>query len=729
VPTISTTLRMMDRFAQPLQRVTNQVNTAITALERMRRLIERPARMNLNINTAAINARLASIHVAPINVLVRLKTSQVLAQATALRAQIISRIGTITATVNLSSNITSLLSQLITLVRQLSEAVRDIRPPSGGGGGGSAGGAGSSGASWFGGMGKLAAGYLSLSGLKSAMQISDEYVNTKARLDLINDGLQTTDELQSKIFAAADRARGSYADMAGVIGRMGTLASESFKSNDELIAFSELMQKSFRVGGSSTMEQQAGMYQLSQAMAAGKLQGDEFRSIMENAPMLAAAIADFTGKSKGELKTMSAEGTITADIIKGAMFAAADDINNKFATMPRTFGDIWNEAKNTALQSFGPIIERVNGFLNSDEGVRFGNNLSQAIQQAAVATDMLLTAMFSVYNFFSSNWSTIEPIIWGITGAFVAWRLATLLQAAAQGIAALATGGGTLAIFAQTLATLGLAAAWGTLSTAMKANIFILIASIIIGLIIWLVKLWQTNDQFAAALYRAWNGILNFFDQIPIFFTRVGNGITNVFQDAKVKSLQIMEALVNGVIDDLNKLINMLNKIPGVSLDTVSHVEFSSKAAAEAEAIRQAGEETVKAMQAEAAEKAAVREQKVQDMLNDRQAKRAADEAEKAKKDAEKGNPFDFNAAIPNIGKVGEVGKINDTVDISSEDLKMMRELAEMKNIQNFVTLTPQVSFGDTHVRQDGRSVDEIIANISDQLNEAIASGAQGVYA
>ncbi|MFC6546463.1 tape measure protein [Cohnella cellulosilytica] len=118
-------------------------------------------------------------------------------------------------------------------------------------------------------------------------------------------------------FSAAKRARGSYEDMAGVIGRMGTLAGDAFRSNDELIAFSELMQKSFRVGGSGTMEQQAGMYQLSQAMAAGKLQGDEFRSIMENAPMLAQAIAKFTEKSKGELKQMSAEGTITADIIKG----------------------------------------------------------------------------------------------------------------------------------------------------------------------------------------------------------------------------------------------------------------------------------------------------------------------------------------------------------------------------------------------------------------------------
>ncbi|MFC4305803.1 tape measure protein [Cohnella boryungensis] len=704
MPTISTTLRLMDRFAQPLQKVTNQVNTVIVALERMRRLIERPANLNLNINTAAINARLSGIHVAPINVTVRLNTALALAQAATLRAQIIARIGTITATIQLSSNITSLLNQLITLVRQLSEAVRDIRPPSGGGGGG--GGGGSGGGFGFGGLGGLAAGYLSFAGVGSAMRISDEYVNTKARLDLINDGLQTTDELQSKIFAAADRARGSYADMAGVIGRMGTLASDAFTSNDELIAFSELMQKSFRVGGSSTMEQQAGMYQLSQAMAAGKLQGDEFRSIMENAPMLAAAIADFTGKSKGELKTMSAEGTITADIIKGAMFAAADDINRKFETMPRTFGDIWNEVKNSALQSFGPLIERVNAFLNSDAGVQFGNSLSQAIQRAAEVIDMLLTAMSNVYTFVSSNWSTIEPVMWGIVGVMGAYLAITRAITIAEAIK----------------------------NAVMNANPYVLIATAIIGLIVWLVKLWQTNDRFAAGLYRAWNSILGFFDQVPIFFAKVGYGIANAFQDAKVKSLQIMEDMINGIIDGINWMIEKLNQIPGVSMKAIGNVEFASQAAAEAEAIRQAGEEAVKTMQGKAAEKAAAREQKVQDMLNDRQAKRAAEEAEQAKRDAEKANESTFKfggggGGMPNINKVGEVGKIRDTVDISSEDIKMMRELAEMKNIQNFVTLTPQVSFGDTHVRQDGRSVDEIIANISDQMTEAIASGARGVYA
>ncbi len=727
MPTISTTLKLMERFSTPLQKVTNQVNTVIVALERMRRLIERPSTLAVHINAAAINAQLRSIHVAPISVpvrvvttgissalsglhvppilvRVRLNTARAITQAEALRNRIISRIGTITATIHLSSNITTLLSQLITLVRQLDQAVRNIPPPGGGGGGGGGGGSGGGRGGGFGGLGGLAAGVLSVAGVGSAMRISDEYINAKARLDLINDGLQTTDELQSEVFAAADRARGSYEAMAGVIGRMGTLAADSFTSNDELIAFSELMQKSFRVGGSSTMEQQAGMYQLSQAMAAGKLQGDEFRSIMENAPMLAQAIADFTGKSKGELKTMSAEGTITADIIKGAMFAAADDINTKFSKMPRTFGDIWTEAKNTALQSFGPIIERVNAFLNSDAGVRFGHNLSLAIQQAAEVTNTLLTAMSSVYNFVSANWSTIEPILTGVGGALLGMYAALKLVAIGQAI----------------------------VNAIMNMNPMILIITLILALVLWLVRLWQTNDKFAAGLMRAWNTILNFFDQVPIFFTRVGNGITNAFQTAKVKSLQVMEDLINGTIDRINWLIEKLKKIPGVSMDTISHVEFAASAAAEAEAIRQAGEDAVKAMEASAAEKAAAREQKVKDMLENRQAKRLAEEAEQAQKNAGKDSPFDYQGSIPkidNIGKVGEVGKIKDSVDISSEDLKMMRELAEMKNIQNFVTLTPQLSFGDTHVRQDGRSVDEIIDNITDKLNESIASGARGVYA
>ncbi|WP_240353124.1 tape measure protein [Cohnella algarum] len=575
---------------------------------------------------------------------------------------------------------------------------------------------------------------MAVRGFQAATQVSDDFINSLARIELINDGLQTTKELQQDIFEAADRARGSYSDMAGVIGRMGTLARDAFRSNEELVAFAELMQKSFRVSGASTMEQQAGMYQLSQAMAAGRLQGDEFRSIMENAPMLAQAIADFTGKSMGDLKEMSAEGTITADIIKGAMFSAADDINAKLETMPKTFGDVANEIGNSALQEFGPVIERINSMLNSPTGQQFVAGIKSAFGTAADAANWLLTAASNVYGFMSTNWPTIEPILWGITAAMLAWLIMTQRQAIMQGVLAVQSGITTAATFAQTAAVFGLRTAWLGLNAAQRANVMVFLITVIAGLIVWLIKLWQTNDQFAAGLMRVWNTILNFFDQVPIFFQIVGNGIINAFLWAKAESLQIMEDLVNGVIDGINWLIEKLNTIPGVELKAVESLGFAAKAAAEAEAIKQAGEEKVAEMRASAAQKAAERELKVQDMLDNRAAKRAREEAEKAAREAaEEDSKYDFDkfaknvGSIDSVGKVGEVGKIKDTVDISSEDLKVMRDLAEMQAIQNFVTLTPTLEVTTGPITQDV-DVDDMIAQLERRMSQEIESTARTVY-
>ena len=568
----------------------------------------------------------------------------------------------------------------------------------------------------------IAATYLSLQGARAVANISDEYVNTLARLDLINDGLQTTAQLQEKIFAAADRARGSYSDMAGVIGRLGILAKHAFQSNDELIAFAELMQKSFRVGGASTMEQQAGMYQLSQAMAAGRLQGDEFRSIMENAPMLAQAIARFTGKSVGELKEMSAEGTITADIIKGAMFSAADEINRKFEMMPRTFGDIMNTMKNRAIQAFGPAIQRISQMLNDPKMAAGIEGAGKAIAAATVAAVWLLNVVGTITNFITTNWPTIGPIIWGIATVMGIWALRALAVAAAQGIVTLALGKGTIAIFAQTLATKGLAAAWHALNTAQKANIFIFLISLIVGLIVWLVKLWQTNDQFAAALMRAWNTILNFFDYIPGYFWMFVEWLLEPFVAWAEKVGKIYDTVINGIIKGINKVLELVNKVTGSSyeLEATFSMENVMKG------IQDFAEGKKTAAFENAARRAAEREQKVVDFLEARAAKRAQKEAERAVQTAA---GFDFSKwqTKPNIGKVDEVGKIRDTVDISSEDLKMMRELAEMKSIQNFVSLRPSVRVQTGPISKDV-DIDTVIARIEEALTEQIASSAKGVF-
>lgn len=329
-----------------------------------------------------------------------------------------------------------------------------------------------------------------------------------------------------------------------------------------------------------------------------------------------------------------------------------------------------------------------------------------------------------VANFFIQKWPYIEPVITAIVTALGAYVVGQKLAAAGSVIT-------TLALQAQTIATVGLKVAWQGLNTAMKANVIIAIVSALIALGVWLYKTWQTNDNFVAGVMRAWNWLANTLDKINIGFKRAWNGIVNAAEWMKVQTLEIVETMINALIDDINKFIDLLNKIPGVSIDAVSHVSFAAQAAADAEAVRQAGEDAVKLMEDNAAKKAAEREQRVLDMLDNRAAKRAKEEAEKEERFQAPQLPGlgpGMWDSIDNINSVGEVGKIKDKVDISSEDLKTMRELAEMKNIQNFVTLQPAFTFGDTHIKQDGRTVEEIIANISDVMEEYMVSSARGVF-
>ncbi|MBB6632757.1 tape measure protein [Cohnella thailandensis] len=580
--------------------------------------------------------------------------------------------------------------------------------------------------------------------ISQGMGLADEVLGANTRLSLINDGLRTQAQLQQQVLDTANETRASYLATSDLVSKLGMFTEGVFKDNDQMLAFAERFNKLLVAGGANTVSREIAILQMSQALGSGRLQGDELRSISEAAPLLLKTLSEGMGVARGQLKQLGADGKLTADVIVKAFEKQSGEIDKMFNQMPMTFGGAMTVLKNSLLtwvgtlnQADGPLrnitaqVEKLTAYIQSDSGQNLLNGLASGISTAVSWLVYMATLIAQIYDFMSNNWPTIEPIVWGIVAAFTAWLVATKLAAGGQFLASVWTGILTAAIFAQTLVTQGLTAAWRGLNAAQKANIFIFLVTLIVGLIVWLVKLWQTNDQFAAALIRGWNNILNFFDQIPIFFQIVGNGIVNGFQWAKVESLKLMEGLVNGSIDRINKLINKLNKIKGVHLDTIDDVEFSASAAAEAEAIKQAGKEEVKEMKKEAAENAAKREQKVLDMLSSREEKRKKDE-DKLKETLAAPysgvSMFSPGEGANNINKVNEVGKINSTVDISSEDLKMMRELAEMKNIQNFVTLQPNFSFGDTHVRQDGRSVDEIIANIGERLNETIASSAQGVY-
>ena len=211
----------------------------------------------------------------------------------------------------------------------------------------------------------LVASYVSIQGLKKAVDLSDSLVSMRARLDRMNDGLQTTQELETMIYQSAQRSRGSFTDTMGLVSQLGTMAGDAFSSSKEIVQFAEQLNKQLAMSGASGASAQAAILQLEQGLASGVLRGDELNSVMEQAPALAKSIADYMQVSVGELREMGSQGQITADIVKNALFAAAKDTNAEFEKTPMTWAQVWTVASNTAVRAFDPLLTAINWVANN----------------------------------------------------------------------------------------------------------------------------------------------------------------------------------------------------------------------------------------------------------------------------------------------------------------------------------------------------------------------------
>lgn len=311
----------------------------------------------------------------------------------------------------------------------------------------------------------------SLKGLKSFANVADTMMNANARINNITNDLEKTKYYMDAIYLSAQRSRNAFMTTANSVGKLATLASSAFDgSMEQVIAFTELMNKMFVISGASAAEASNAMYQLTQAMAAGKLQGDEMRSILENAPMLAQKLAEKLGVSVGEIKDLGAEGKITADIIKDALFESADEIEEKFENMPKTIGQTWTEIANHALNAFRPVIDKVQQFINSPIFEKFKNKLlgiitkvangiirlfeiletprvQNAISKICDAFNVLWgivswvgNAMVKVATWICDNWSWIGQIVYAVIAIVLIYKAVMLAVSAAVCIANIAQG-------------------------------------------------------------------------------------------------------------------------------------------------------------------------------------------------------------------------------------------------------------------------------------------------
>lgn len=614
------------------------------------------------------------------------------------------------------------------------------------------------------------AAYATIQTLSTALNLSDQLTSTTARLNLMNDGLQTTQDLQNMIYLSAERARGSYQATADAVSKLGLMAGDAFGSSEEIIAFMEQVNKQFTIAGTEAAGIDAAMLQLTQAMGSGVLRGEEYNSILEQAPNIIQAIADYMEVPKGQLKDMAAEGQITADIVKAAMFAAADDTNAKFESMPKTFSQIWTSFQNTALMAFQPVLQRMNEIANSEAFQQFVNNAIEGLSMVAGVALEIFDLLVGVAGAVADNWSWLSPIIYGVAAAlavYYGWQLAVnainaitkgihIAMAVAQMIHAAATG-------ALTAATAAEIAAQNGLNAALYACPIVWIIVLIIALIALFYAAVAAVNKFAGTSVSAtgiicgafmvalafignifvalWNLVVDVFVLICNLVATVANFIGNVFTDPIGAVCRLFFDLADTVLGILQALASAIDAIFGSNL-AGSVQGWRDSLGGWVDDTFGKGDEVMAKMNADDMKLGRFEYGAAWDAgysfgegidesianfdpssLFDTNVPGADDYA----------NLSDYGSGIGGIGSgvddiAGNTGKIADGMEITEEDLKYLRDIAEQEAVNRFTTAEITIEQTNHNTVSGKMDLDGIVSGLTDAANEAVDRIAEGVH-
>ena len=611
------------------------------------------------------------------------------------------------------------------------------------------------------------AAYATIQTLSAALNLSDQLTSTTARLNLMNDGLQTTQDLQNMIYLSAERARGSYQATADAVSKLGLMAGDAFSSSEEIIAFMEQVNKQFTIAGTEAAGIDAAMLQLTQAMGSGVLRGEEYNSILEQAPNIIQAIADYMEVPKGQLKDMAAEGLITADIVKAAMFAAADDTNAKFEQMPKTFSQIWTSFQNTALMAFQPVLQRMNEIANSEAFQGFVNNAIEALSMVAGIALEIFDLLVGVAEIVGENWSWLSPIIYGVAGAlavYYGWLLLTkgaeMAMAAVHGIVAVAKGIMAAATMLVTGATWAETTAQYGLNAAMYACPIVWIIILIIALIALFYAAVAAVNKFAGTSVSAtgiicgafmvalafignifvalWNLVVDVFVLIYNLVATVANFIGNVFTDPIGAVCRLFFDLADTVLGILQALASAIDAIFGSNL-AGSVQGWRDSLGGWVDETFGKGDEVMAKMNAD-------------DMKLGRFEYGAAWDAgysfgegiDESIANFDPSSLFDTNvpgagdyADLSNYGAglagdvgdiAGNTGAIKDSMDITEEDLKYLRDIAEQEAINRFTTAEITIEQTNHNTVSGKMDLDGVVDGLTGAVNEAADIIAEGVH-
>lgn len=622
---------------------------------------------------------------------------------------------------------------------------------------------------------RAVAAYVSIQSVGKALNISDELVQTTSRLNMMNDGVQTTAELVNMVYAAAQDARGSFSQMADVVARFGNNAKDAFSSSEEVVAFADLIQKQMTIAGASTQEAANAELQLSQALGSGVLRGDELNSIFEQAPNLIQNIADYLDVPIGKIREMAADGELSADVVKAAIFSAADDINSKFNEMPMTWGQMWQSMQNTALIAFQPVLQRLNDLANSEA---FQTFIQGAIEAMATLANIILNIfelVGTVGGFIADNWSAISPIIYGVIAALAVYaaylgivkgiEIASAAATAIHSVAMSAKIGVMAALTGQTMAATAAQMGYnGALYACPVVWIIVLIIAliaVIMAVCSAIAKMTGIANSGFGVITGGVNVVIQLFKNLGLTVANIALGIGNAI--AALAS-NMMTAFHNAICSIQSWFYNLLSTalsvIEGIcaALNKLPFVEFDYSG------ISSAADDYA----AKASEAAGNKEdyQSISDAFNEGfttfdafQDDWASDafNAGAAWGDgvADKVSNFSLSDVfgkidIPNVGDytsgfadaiansgvgdgIGNIddntGKIKDSLDITEEDLKYLRDIAEQEAINRFTTAEINVDMsGMQNTVNSGDDIDGFMTKLTDSVNEAVDNMTEGVH-
>lgn len=531
-------------------------------------------------------------------------------------------------------------------------------------------------------------------GLKKLIELSDQMTSTTARLNFIVDDGGSVEALEAKIMASAQRSRAAYLDTASAIASMGANAGAAFTSNDELIAFMEQVNKQFVIGGASAQGQAAAMLQLTQAMAAGALRGEELNSILENAPGIARAIEQYMGIAEGSIKSYAEKGAVSATVVKNALLSIADETNAKFNGMAMTWGQVWTMMSNIALQALEPVLTFINWLANNIEiigplvlGVAAALAVYLIATKGVAAATKVWTAVQTAFNAVMA----LNPVFLIIMGIILLIALIYAVVAAVNRV----TGASTSATGIICGAVLVLAAIIGNTVIGLLNAIIQFIWSIFVepflGIIEWILNVCNGGfNSFGDAVANLIGNIISWFLNLGKVVTTIIDAIFGTNWTAGLESLQ---SSVTAWGKNENA-ITLDKNAPTIDY----RFEYGDAWAA--------GNDFGKGIDA-----------KLGGMFN--------------MGGLGDSSGFDLSSIADNTGLTADnTGKTADALAVTEEQLEYLRDIAERDAINRFTTAEVKIDMTGMTNRIDGSAdLDGVISQLTEGFTEALVTAAEGVHA